>query len=108
MTTNARDGSSVFHVACFRWSEGKTPEQAETLTAALAALRGQIRVRDFQFGPDLGLATGNADFAVLAVFESTADFEIYRDHPEHRRILEELIRPHLADRSAVQFAESAI
>jgi hypothetical protein len=47
--------------------------------------------------------TGNADFAVVAEFDDEAGYLVYRDDPEHRRIIAEYLRPILASRAAVQF-----
>jgi stress responsive alpha/beta barrel protein len=91
------------HVACFRWADDTPADHARTVSDALSGLRSQIRATQYFFGADSGLAQGNADFAVVAVFDSVKDYEHYRDHAEHRRILQSLIQPHLSDRSAAQF-----
>ena len=60
-------------------------------------------IRGFHIGPDAGVNTGNADFAVVAEFDDEAGYLVYRDDPEHRRIITEYLRPILAGRAAVQF-----
>ena len=51
----------------------------------------------------LGVAEGNADLAVVADFDDVDAWRVYRDDPEHQRVIAELIRPNLADRTAAQF-----
>ena len=94
----------VRHVVLFRWVPEVVPAQVEALAAALAALPGQIpEIRSYQFGPDLGAATGNWDYAVTGEFASLDDQAAYRDHPAHVALLEQHIAPILAERAAVQF-----
>ena len=42
------------------------------------------------------------DFAVVAGVASVEDYVTYRDHPAHQAALVDLIRPHIAERAAVQ------
>lgn len=92
------------HVVTFRWNAESTPAQREALGAALATLPAAIgEIRRYHFGPDAGINAGNADFAVVADFDDAAGYLVYRDHPEHGRIIGELIAPYVETRAAVQF-----
>lgn len=96
------------HVALFRWVEGVTGEQVGAVEAALARLPSVVpELRDYRFGPDAGLRQGNWNFAVVATCDDADGWRTYTDHPEHQRVLVELIRPLLADRAAVQFDTSS-
>ncbi len=46
---------------------------------------------------------GNFDFAVVADFDDAGSYLAYRDHPAHRAVIDERIRPIMAGRSAVQY-----
>jgi hypothetical protein len=97
-----RDGP-LCHVVCLTWKPDTDPEAVEALCAALAALPEAIpELSDYRFGPDLGLVEGNADFTIVGNFPDAAAWARYQEHPEHQRVLAELIRPHLASRTAVQ------
>ncbi len=61
-------------------------------------------LREYTFGPDIGANDGNFDYAVVADFDDVDGYRAYRDHPEHRRVLTEVISPVISARSAVQFA----
>jgi hypothetical protein len=98
----------VTHVVTFTWVEGTTPETVENIRARLQewidrgeGLEGLVA---WHGGADLGLAVGNAAFGVSATCVDQAAYERYRDNPEHRAIISEHIAPHIAARTAVQFA----
>lgn len=92
------------HVALFTWTSDVTADQIEAVTAALRALPAQIpEIRDYRVGQDAGVSEDNHDYAVVADFDSFDGFLAYRDHPAHRAVLEERIRPILAARAAVQY-----
>jgi hypothetical protein len=92
------------HVALFSWKPEATDAERLALAEQLRKLPGMIStIRGFYIGPDAGLNTGNADFAVVAEFDDEAGYLVYRDDPEHRRIISEYLRPILASRAAVQF-----
>jgi hypothetical protein len=91
------------HVVLFVWSDDATDAQKSAVVEGLRALPGLIdTIRDYRIGADAGLAEGNSDFAVVADFDDRDGYLIYRDHPEHQRVIAELIRPILASRAAVQ------
>ena len=71
--------------------------------AATRCRPGSRRCATTAVGTDVGLAEGNAHFAVVADFDDVAGYVTYRDDPEHQRIIAELIRPRLASRVAAQY-----
>jgi hypothetical protein len=94
----------IRHVAMFRWTPEATPEQKERAAAELSRLPALIpSLRAYHLGSDLGVNQGNFDFAVAADFDDVNGYLAYRDHPEHRAILVQFIRPILQERAAVQY-----
>jgi hypothetical protein len=92
------------HVVVFRWKPGTTSAQVDEIAAGMRALPAQIpELRAYHVGADAGLTPGNADFAVVADTDDEEGWAIYRDHPAHRRLIEELITPAVESRSAVQY-----
>lgn len=92
------------HTVLFRWAPEVTERKVTELAGRLEKLPEQIDVlRSYAFGPDLGISTGNYDFAIVAEFASEEDFITYRDHPEHQAVVT-MLREMAADRAAVQFA----
>ena len=91
------------HVAVFRFTPESTREQHEAVIVALRTLPSIIpELRDYRVGLDAGLVEGNFEMAVVADFDDEAGWRAYTADAEHQRIIAELIRPILADRSAVQ------
>lgn len=94
----------IRHVSCFAWAAEVTAAQRQQVAAELRALPALMRgLRAYRFGADAGLAEGNYDFAVVADFEDTESYLAYRDHPAHRAIIEEVIRPITRHRASVQY-----
>ncbi len=92
------------HVAVFRWADDTTEDQRNAIRAGLGRLPDLLPVlRAYRFGDDLRLVEGNWHFAVVADFDDESGWRAYRDHPEHRRVIDEHIRPVLAERAAVQY-----
>ena len=94
----------VRHVVLFRWVDDATPEQVALVEQALRQLPGEIpELCDYRLGVDVGLDDGNDQFAVVADFADEQGWRRYLEHPEHQRIIDELIRPLVSERHAVQF-----
>ncbi len=92
------------HVVMFKWNEGVSPDQVAGCVAELSALPESIeQIRDYVLGPDVGVNPGNFDMVVTGDFDSVADYVVYRDHPDHQRVVREVIAPLVAQRAAVQF-----
>ena len=91
------------HIVTFEWKDDVPAGHAEAAQAALEAyartLEGCI---SYTCGPDAALGADNADFAVVAVFGSEADWHAYDTADEHNRIRAEIFRPWVSRRSAVQ------
>lgn len=94
----------IRHVALFKWNDGTTPGQVQTVEAALSGLPAAIpEIAGYRFGRDLGLTDGGADFAVVADFASVEDWQAYLAHPAHLRVVEEAIAPIRESRVVVQY-----
>lgn len=93
----------IRHVSMLTFVDGGGVD-VEAIARALSQLPSRIpALRSYSFGRYLHLAPDNAHFVVIADFDDVAGYESYRDDPEHRRILAELIRPVLAHRAVVQY-----
>jgi hypothetical protein len=91
------------HVVVLRWTAEATDEQRSHVMSGLAELPGLIpELRDYRFGPDAHMSEGNFDLAIVADFDDVDGYLAYRDNPDHVSLINERIRPILADRAAVQ------
>jgi len=92
------------HVVLFRWTEDATEEQRQTLVDRLKELPRRIpEIEAYSLGGDAGVNPGNVDFAVVGDFADREAYIVYRDHPAHRAVIDECLRPILADRAAIQY-----
>ena len=93
----------VRHVVVFSWKPDATEEAVQALADGLAALPRQIpEILAYTFGPDLGLAEDHPDYGLVADFADVDAYRRYARHPAHRRLIDDLLRPILASRRAVQ------
>jgi Stress responsive A/B Barrel Domain len=94
------------HVVLLTWKDGTEAAAIGAVVDGLAGLPAVIpELREYHFGTDLGIAEGNADFAIVGDFDDIEAWRRYQEHPEHQRVIAELIRPILASRVAVQVAQ---
>lgn len=92
------------HVVMVRLAEDMTEDQREALRRGLARMPEVIpEIRAYRFGEDAGLNQDNYDFAVTADFDDADGYVAYRDHPDHQKLVSELLAPFVTARAAVQF-----
>lgn len=92
------------HVVMFKLQPDASAAQREAILAGLARLPGAIsEIKSFVFGIDAGLTEGNFDVAVVAEFDDVEAYKRYAAHPVHVEFVTTVVRPCLAQRSAVQF-----
>ena len=94
----------IRHIALLTLTADASETQRAALLAGLDTLPGAVdSIRTYSRGLDLGLAGTNATVAIVAEFDDIDGFTAYRDHPEHVRVIAELITPILAGRTAAQY-----
>lgn len=92
------------HVVMFQWADHVDVDHIARVRDALDALPDQIpQIRTYHHGADVGVSEGNFDYAIVADFDRVDDWRTYRDHPAHVLFVEELVKGHVANRSAVQY-----
>lgn len=94
----------VRQIVLMRWTADATERSKRQVADALLALKGAIPgVLDVRLGHDIGVRSDNFDFAVSVDFDSREDYLLYREHPEHQRVVREVIRPVMAERAGAVF-----
>jgi hypothetical protein len=92
------------HVVMFKWNDDVPADHVEQVRSGLDALPPVIEeIRSYVHGSDLGISEGNFDYVVVADFDDEADFRVYREHPDHQRLIEQHITGKVAERAAVQY-----
>ncbi|HOT80181.1 MAG TPA: Dabb family protein [Microthrixaceae bacterium] len=95
------------HIVLLTLVPDTTDEQRQFLLDGLATLPPAIsEIDSYRYGTDAGLADGNATIGIVADFADQAAYELYRDHPVHRAVIEERILPVLAGRTAMQIVDA--
>lgn len=94
----------IRHVVMLHWQPGTSAAAVAAVTEAFAKLPALIpEIKSYQFGPDLGLFEGNADYVLVAEFDNEQDFKDYSSHPDHIELMKAVTMPIMASFSAVQF-----
>lgn len=92
------------HVVLFTWKDGTDPGDVERVSQGLGSLPGRIpEIRRYEFGPDLGLSARSYDYVLVADFDDEPSWRAYLEHPEHRAVVEERIRPILERLERIQY-----
>jgi len=96
---------TVRHVVVFRWKDGTTVANVAAIDAALVELPALVpSLRAYHHGSDLGLGEGRWDYGIVAECDDVAGWQAYDQHPAHQHVVVDVIRPHVAERAAVQIA----
>ena len=94
----------LYHLVSMRFTDPTTDAQIDAIARGLQALPSSIEdIRSLRCGRDVVRSDRSYDFGLLVVLEDEAALARYRDHPEHQRVLKDLIRPAVAQVVAVDF-----
>jgi hypothetical protein len=94
----------IRHTVLFRWTAEATEAQIDGVLRRLAELPARIpQIRRYEFGPDLGFSEGTWDMALVADFDTKADWEAYLSHPAHRAAVAEATGPITEELIRVQY-----
>jgi hypothetical protein len=94
----------ITHIVVFRWKPELPDGQLEAIAAALDGLPPAIAsIATYHHGADLGVSSGNWDYAIVATFADVDAWRAYDVDPVHEAARADVIRPWIAERSAVQF-----
>jgi hypothetical protein len=90
------------HVALFRFRDGIAPERRAEFHRAVAALPGLVpEIAGAVAGPSLGLQPG-FDYVLMIDVADAGAFAAYKAHPEHRRLIDDHIRPCVEETARAQ------
>ena len=94
----------IRHIVLMKWKEN-TPDQAvQAVSDAFARLPQLIpEIRAYQFGPDLGIYPGNADYLLVADFDNHRDFKAYAENQNHIELMKSVSMPIMESFNSAQF-----
>lgn len=92
------------HVVLLSFVDGTSPAQRDAVVDALRGLPPVIgEIRSYTVGADAGVSEGNHDVVVIAEFDDADALRAYQAHPAHQAVLDDLVKPILRKRAAIQF-----
>jgi hypothetical protein len=96
---------TVRHIVVLRWKDDITDADLLAIDVALGQLPAVIpSLRSYHHGRDLGLGEGRWDYGIVAECDDEAGWEAYDRHPAHQHVVVDVLRPHIAERAAVQIS----
>jgi Stress responsive A/B Barrel Domain len=86
------------------WKDGAEQAAIDALVEYLSGYAAAIpEIRGLSFGPDLGLAERNGDFAIIVDFDDEQGFRRYLADPAHGRLVEKFLKPIIESRHGSVF-----
>jgi hypothetical protein len=97
----------INHVVLFKLkkydSESEKQNTISSIEDALLGLSGKVKeLKHIEVGVNYELAAKSYDICLISHFETVADLDVYRVHPEHVKVAD-LIGQHAVERAAVDF-----
>ena len=97
----------INHVVLFKLKQFDTPEEKQEilnqLEAKLLALKGFIpELKYIEVGKHYLLDSSSYDLSLITHFDSIADLDVYRVHPEHLKVVE-FVQEVTTERAAVDY-----
>jgi hypothetical protein len=96
----------INHIVLFKLKDYPAEEKAkvvEELKSLLEGLKEKIgEVKYLEVGTNYELDAKSYDIALISHFESLADLDVYRVHPEHLKVVER-IKETTSERAAVDY-----
>lgn len=97
----------INHVVLFKLKQFNTNEEKQEILnqfeAKLLALKNYIpELKYIEVGKNYQIETASYDLCLITHFESIADLDIYRVHPEHLKVVD-FVKEITVDRAAVDF-----
>jgi hypothetical protein len=88
----------IYHNVLFKFKEGTSAAQIDQVSAALEALPAHIpQIKLILMRENFSDRSKGFTHMLASIFESKADLEIYAKHPEHVKVIENLIKPILQE-----------
>ncbi len=86
-----------------KWKPEATYEQRMAALSGVKALAHRIpQIRQLTIGENAAIDKDTFDIVVTVDFGDANDYVVYRDHPDHRALMETVLRPILAARAAIE------
>jgi hypothetical protein len=96
----------VVHIVLFRWTPEATPEAIDQAMQALVELKEKVPgILYLSCGPNFTDRSQGYTHGLVVRFADRAALEAYGPHPEHQRVVQNLIVPIRADLLALDYLD---
>ncbi len=94
----------IEHLVLFKWKPETSTEKISEVMAHLKALKGKIPgIIDLSCGENFSERSQGFQHGLVVKFENKAALDAYMPHPIHQEVVQNLIKPILADILAVDY-----
>lgn len=94
----------IEHIVLFRWTETASKEAVENVITELRGLKSKIPgIVDLSCGANFCDRAKGYTHGLVVRFKDRAALETYGPHPEHQRVVQNLIKPIAADILALDY-----
>ena len=94
----------IEHIGLFRWNNATSEEAIESVLAELRGLKNKIPgIVDLSCGANFCDRAKGYTHGLVVRFKDRAALETYGPHPEHQRVVQNLIKPIAADILALDY-----
>lgn len=95
----------IKHIVMWRIADGEdTLKRVEDMKKNLEALKDKIPcIVDIRVGANFTESEYASDVVLESSFNTREDLEIYRDHPEHKAVGANYVRPYVKERRVVDY-----
>jgi hypothetical protein len=94
----------IEHIVLFRFKSETSALTKQKIATELMALKGKVpSILDISAGPNFADRNQGYEYGLVVRFADRQGLESYQVHPDHQKIVHELIRPELADILAVDY-----
>jgi len=94
----------IEHIVLFRWTETASKEAVENVITELRGLKSKIPgIVDLSCGANFCDRAKGYTHGLVVRFKDRASLDAYGPHPEHQRVVQNLIKPIAADILALDY-----
>ena len=94
----------IEHIVLFRWTDGASQEAKDQIMTELRSLKTKIPgIVDLTCGANFSDRAKGYTHGLFVRFTDRAALQVYGPHPEHQRIVQNLIKPIAADILALDY-----
>ena len=94
----------IEHIVLFRWTDVASEEAKENVMVELRKLKGKIPgIVDLSCGTNFSDRAKGYTHGLVVRFTDRAALQAYGPHPEHQRVVQNLIKPIAADILALDY-----